>query len=288
MSLAESSIKKPARPRQGRAPRIALLAPFFLVILIAVAAPLLVPYDPEDIVGPASQPPSAEFWFGTDPNGMDVFSRTVVATRIDLAIATVVTLTATLVGVLLGLAIGMAESLGGLRGRLSHVAARTVDLIESIPAVILGLAAVAFFGANLTTLMIALAIRMLPTQVRLVRTEVLRVRDDAYLDAARMAGLSEAELTFRHVLPNSSWAALKNAAVVFGVSIMTAAGLGFIGAGLPAPIAEWGGMLSRGLSDALSGRWWAATFPAVALTLVVIAASTGMEALFAPDRRRSR
>jgi peptide/nickel transport system permease protein len=241
--------------RAGWRQKLPRLAPIAVLILIAAVGPSLLPYDPEKVVGSGSLPPGGEHIFGTDSAGLDVFSRTIAATGTNLMIALLVTVVATLVGIVLGLAIGMNESSGGVRGTLSRGTARIVDLAEAVPGVVIGLAAVAFYGANIVTLTLAMAFILCPIQIRLVRTEVLRVRSDAYLDAARMAGMSETELTVRHVFPNSSWAALENSSVVFAVTIILTAALGFIGVGLPPPTPEWGAMLSRGASDALVGRW---------------------------------
>lgn len=254
-----------------RRPVLIALFPVAVLLLVAVLGPLLVPYDPTTVVGDASTPPGARFWFGTDADGLDVFSRTVAATRLNLFIAVLVTLLATLIGCAFGLLIGMNESRRGLLGRLARGLARLVDLTQAVPAVIIGLVVVSFFGASVLSLTVALAVILAPLQIRLVRTEVLRVRTEAYLDAARMAGAGEWSLTVRHVLPNSTWAAWENTSVVFAVSIIVTAALGFIGVGLPPPTPEWGAMLSRGAGDAVVGRWWAATFPALALALAVAA-----------------
>lgn len=243
------------------------LVPFGLIVLIAIVGPWLVPYSATNVVGPSSQPPSSEHWFGTDSAGMDVFSRVIAATRQNLVIAVMVAIVATAVGVALGLLIGMNESRPGLIGLLSRGVSRAVDLVQAVPALLLGLVAVSLYGSTQTTLILAIALILAPIQVRLVRTEVLRVRSEPYLDAARMAGRTEAGLTFRHVLPNSSWAALENSTVVFALSIVLTAALGFIGVGLAPPTPEWGVMLARGATDAIVGRWWSATFPALALAL---------------------
>jgi peptide/nickel transport system permease protein len=237
------------------------------------------------VSGASSEFLGPEHWFGTDSAGFDVFSRTVAAARLNLLIASLVTLYATAAGIALGLLIGMNESARGLRGRAAHGLARLMDLAEAIPGVVIGLVAVAFYGASIMTLTLAIAFVLLPVQVRLVRTEVSRVRSESYLDAARMMGMSEFDLTLRHVLPNSSWSALENSSVIFAVSIILTAALGFIGVGLPPPTPEWGYMLSRGATDALVGRWWAAAFPAAALGLTVVAVSMASAALFRGARR---
>jgi peptide/nickel transport system permease protein len=135
--------------------------------------------------------------------------------------------------------------------------------------VVIALALVAVVGTSVFSLTIALSIILTPNQARMVRTEVLKVRTDAYIDAARMAGEREFALTLRHVLPNASWPALENASLVFGAAILIAATLGFLGVGLQPPTPEWGSMISTGASDAAVGRWWSFVFPAIALIIAV-------------------
>ncbi len=129
-----------------------------------------------------------------------------------------VVLLATAGGVALGLLVGMNESRRGLLGVLARGLARLIDLVQAVPAVLIGLVLVAFYGGNLPTLIAAISIVLLPIQMRLVRVEVLRVRGEAFVDAARMAGMSELGLTVRTVLPNSSRAALENVSVVFALA----------------------------------------------------------------------
>jgi peptide/nickel transport system permease protein len=280
-------------PLAGRGtPRIAdarvrmavTLLPLALIVLVAAFGPLFVPYDPERVAGAVSHAPTAEHLFGTDSSGMDVFTRTIVATRVNVAVAAAVAVLCTAVGVLCGLLIGMNESGGGVIGYAARLAARGVDLVQAVPSVLLGLVIVAFFGTTPSTLVLALAIVLTPLQLRLVRTEVLRVRGDAYVDAARQAGMSEVQLTFRHVLPNSTWAAVENISVMFGIAILLTSALGFLGAGLPPPTPEWGYMIAEGGSDAAVGRWWAALMPTVAVVLTVSAVAWSGARLWGPNR----
>lgn len=285
LAVVEKRVGRVPRRRRNATGGWAKFLPLGVIVLVAILAGDITPFDPERVVGRSAQPPSSEHWFGTDSAGLDVFSRTVAASRNNLVIAMFVTLLATLTGITLGLLIGMNEAARGVRGRIAHGVARFIDLADAVPGVIVGLAAVAFYGATFLTLTLAMSFILVPIQVRLVRTEVLRVRSEAYLDAARMTGLSEFSLTVRHVLPNSSWAALENSSVVFAVSILLTAALGFIGVGLPPPTPEWGSMLSRGASDALVGRWWSAAFPAAALAATVASVAMAAGAVFRNMRR---
>jgi peptide/nickel transport system permease protein len=261
------------------------LFPLGLVVLVAVVGPFLVPFDAERIAGPVVEPPGGTYLFGTDSAGLDVFSRTIVAARTNLLIALFTTVGATLLGLVVGLTIGMSESARGIRAALARGSARLVDLLEAVPAIVAGLIVVSLYGNSSLTLTCAMAVILAPMQIRLVRTEVLRVRGEAYLDAARMQGMSEAELTVRHVLPNAAKPALENTSVIFALSVILTAALGFIGVGLPPPTPEWGSMLTRGVSDALSGRWWSAAFPALALAATVASVSMAARALFGSRER---
>jgi peptide/nickel transport system permease protein len=269
-ATAVSAETPPSAPRRRKLRRgWWMVIPPALIILIAIVSPLLETHDPERVAGNSSTSPNGTFWFGTDSSGLDVYSRTIAATRVNLIIAISVTLLATAVGILIGLGIGWNESRRGPIGWLARGVARVVDLAQAVPAVLTGLVVVTFYGASTLSLTLALAVILAPIQVRLVRTEVLRVRSEPYIDAARMAGLRESRITTRHVLPNSSWAALENTSVIFAVSVILTAALGFIGVGLPPPTPEWGSMLSRGATDAIVGRWWSATFPTIALAITV-------------------
>ncbi len=257
--------------------RLALpLLPLAALVVVAIVGPWVTPHNPERVSGPTSAPPSGEHLFGTDTSGLDVFSQTLAAFRTNVWIATVAVLLATAGGALLGLLTGMNESARGLRGLAARLVGRIADFVQAVPGMLLGLITVAFYGASQTTLVLTLAVVLAPLQARLVRTEVLRVRSDAYVDAARMAGLSELRLTLRHVLPNSCRPAMENMSVLFAVSIILTASLGFLGAGLPTPKPEWGAMISRGATDAAVGNWWPATFPTLALiiTVAIIAAAS--------------
>jgi peptide/nickel transport system permease protein len=245
------------------------LVPAAVFVLLAVIGPLIVPFSATTVVGPSTTAPNAAHWFGTDSAGMDVFSRSIAAIQVDLAIAASVTVLATAAGVLLGVLVGMGEGSGGLVGLLARGIARILDLADAVPVIVVAMVVVAFFGATPTTLVIALSIVLAPSPARLTRTEVLRIRSEAYLDAARLGGMSEARLSFRHVLPNAAVPAVENTSVIFGIAIAVAAALGFLGVGVTPPTPEWGSMIARGTSDMISGRWWSALFPAVVLALAI-------------------
>jgi peptide/nickel transport system permease protein len=260
------------------------LAPLAILLLVAVFGQWMVTYPPTQVVGPTSLAPGREFWLGTDSSGLDVYSQLVAAARADVLMSLLVVALATATGIAIGLVVGMNEAAANMRGGAARALGRVVDFIQTVPFVVVGLVAVSFYGANVLTLVCAASLVMVPGQAKLVRTEVLFVRSNAYLDAARMAGFGEFELTIRHVLPNALWPALGNATAMLGISITLIAALGFLGVGLPPPTPEWGSMISRGASDAAVGRWWAAGFPALALAGTMIAFSQAAAVLL-PKRR---
>lgn len=265
----------PAIPRAKRKARAAggvrwgYYVPAALIVLVAIVGPLVTPYNPTGVVGGTSIEPGAKFWFGTDQNGMDVFSRVVAATRNDMIIAILATLGGTLAGIVIGVVGGMNEVHRGIRGILAQGLARVMDILQAVPAVLIGLVLVSLFGSSFPTLIAALIIASTPGQAKLVRTEVLKVRSDAYVDASRMAGEREALVLLRTVVPNSIRPAFENMSAVFGLAIIVAAVLGFLGVGITPPTPEWGTMISLGASEALSLRWWGAAFPTLALIITV-------------------
>lgn len=254
-------------------PKVSLFSAAALLFLVAFGG-MLAPHDPEKVITGALQPPSSEYWFGTDATGMDVFSRTIAGAQIDIALALAVTLVSTVGGVLLGLLIGNSESRKGLVGAGGRGITRFLDLTDAVPPLVIGVVIVGLMGATLLSLSIALAFIMMPVQARLTRAEVLKVRSDAYVEAGLMAGLRPVQVTLRHVLPNSVRPAIENCSTVFGYSVIVLASLGFLGVGLNPPTPEWGNMISSGVSGVMLGSWWPTFFPALALMLAVVAAAS--------------
>ncbi|MFT4042347.1 MAG: ABC transporter permease [Gordonia sp. (in: high G+C Gram-positive bacteria)] len=265
---------------------VPLLLPAALIVVAAIVVPFFLPYSATHVSGHASEAPSAAHWFGTDSVGLDVFARVVGGARYDLVIAVLTTVLCTLLGVVFGLGIGTFESERGLTGLTARGVTRLFDLIQAVPAILIGMVLISLFGPNIATLVIGMAVILAPIQMRNVRIEVLRVRKEAYLDAARMAGQSESELMRRHVLPNSAWVALENMSFLFAASILLTAALGFVGVGLAQPTPEWGSMISSATNDALAGRWWSAAFPSVALLVTVWAFGNASHAFFGRSEAR--
>ncbi|RKR73434.1 ABC transporter permease [Frondihabitans australicus] len=215
--------------------------------------------------------PGATHWFGTDSTGMDVFSRTVAGFRYDVVIGLGAAVACTLVGMIVGVVAAVAErsNVAGVRV-VGGLIVRILDLLQALPAIIIGLVLVAFFGANEVSLILAMVVALSPNQARLVRSEVLRVSGEVFLENAAVSGESGFSRTFRYILPNAAWPALENATLVFASAIGIVAGLGFLGVGLAPPTPEWGSMISTEEQGVLVGKWWPVLFPSVAMLLTTV------------------
>jgi peptide/nickel transport system permease protein len=242
-----------------------------VVLILVVFGPLLVNHDPTRVVGDSYLPPSGKYWFGTDNVGLDVFSRTISATRLDVYIGLAITLSASLAGCVAGIAIGMVEHRRDVFGLAGRSLARAAELTSALPSLLVALAVVSIAGSNTTSIILSIAASLTPNLIRLVRTEVLAVRVEAYLDAARQAGMSETRLMVRHVFPNAAWPAVETFSLTFGSAVMVTAALGFLGIGVPLPTPEWGSMISAGVPDISLRIWWTTLIPAAAMALTVAA-----------------
>ncbi len=239
-------------------------------LIVSLLAPVLAPYSPtHPFVDATLAPPSPRFLLGTDSNGLDIFSRLMWAPRIDLGIAVASTFLALLIGVPLGGFAGYFGGRRGLQGGLATVAMRVVDVSQAFPVFVFALAIVAALGPHAVNLVIAMAFVNAPVFIWLTRSQVLAVRERAFVEAARCGGNSESRIAFRHVLPNALAAPLTQLSVVLGFSVLLTAGLSFVGAGIQLPTPEWGLMVSEGASTMITGQWWIAVFPGIALASAV-------------------
>lgn len=238
-----------------------------LILVVIAAAPLLAPYDPGAAhFGDALQPPSSRFLFGTDEAGRDIFSRVLYGGRESIVAASSVIFAALVIGIALG---GLSGWLGGW---IDEVLMRVTDLFFAFPALVLALAITAALGPSLRNAVIAAIIVWWPTYARLVRIEVMRVKDSLYIEAGRALGLTDQRLFFRHVLPQA-WGILNARATVdVGYTVLFIATLGFVGLGSRPPAAEWGTMIA-GASVYFLNNWWTMTFPGLALFVTVICLS---------------
>lgn len=235
-------------------------------LLIAVFAPWIAPYDPVRAdLGARLLPPSSEHWFGTDSNGMDVFSRVLYATRVDFTIATLGVASGMLIGVPLGAASGY---LGGFVG---EALSRLAEIIQSIPLFLFGLMVFAALGNSKPVLIGVIASVNAPVFLKLTRAVVLPIKESDYIAAARCAGLTSRNVVLRHVLPNSLGPVASQMSVSCAYAIQIVAGLSFLGLGVRIPEPEWGSMIQEGASRVLYGEWWISVFPGIAVLLAVMA-----------------
>jgi peptide/nickel transport system permease protein len=260
------------------------------VVIFAIFAPFIAPFDPER-ADPAVVlvPPGGEHLFGTDVSGMDVFSRVVYSARIDLTIAVLGTLLSLVVGSPLGLIAGYFSGARGVWGWVSEGLMRAADVLQAFPVFVLAIALVAALGQSARNVILAIAFVNAPIYLRLLRTQALSLRERRFVEAARVAGNSEMRIVFRHVLPNASAPAIVQLSVNVGWAVLLTAGLSFVGAGVRVPTPEWGSMIAIGAQNMITGQWWPALFPGVAIALTVLGfalVGDSLELMLDPVRRR--
>ncbi len=264
-------ILPPVKVRRGiigfilRQPTISLgLALLVTMILIAIFAPLLTSVDPTALA-PAkrTREPSAEFWFGTDAYGRDIFARVLYGARISLLVGFSVAILASLAGLLIGLVSGYMRWLDGL-------VMRVMDGMMSIPPILLAIALMALTRASVENVIMAIAIAEVPRVSRLVRGVVLSLREQPYVDAAIAAGTSTPMIIARHILPNTVAPLMVQATYICASAMITESILSFIGAGTPPIIPSWGNIMADGRA-LWQVKPYIIFFPAVFLSLTVLA-----------------
>jgi peptide/nickel transport system permease protein len=248
--------------------RMALVGMGLIVLFLVCAlfAPLLARNDPAQLNLPLRlHPPSSAHWFGTDELGRDVFSRTLYGARVSLTVAVVV----------VGLSLALGLALGALAGFYGGVADTVVNIYLSnaflaLPGILLAVAFVAFLGPSLVNLILALALAGWVNYARLVRAQVIAMKEREFVQAARSLGASDLRLMFRHILPNIVQPLIVQAAVGMAGAVLAEATLSFLGLGIPAPAASWGSMLNDARSHLFESPYLV-FFPAAALALCVMA-----------------
>src|SRR5258708_28577889 len=254
------------RPAWRRSPLTAAgLALIAILALIAVSAPLIAPADPlEQVLSTRLKPPSEAHWLGTDQLGRDVLSRLIYGARISLLIGTVIVGLAASSGTFVGLIAGYTG------GWLDEGLMRLTDVFFAFPALILAMAISGALGPSLTNAMIAIAVVSWPVYARLVRAQVLTLREREYVEAARSLGASAPRIIWQHIRPNTLAPLLVQASFDLGGAILAAAGLSFIGFGTQPPTPEWGVMISEG-RNYIATQPWLSLFPGLAILFTVAA-----------------
>ena len=233
-------------------------------VLLAALGPSLAPYDPlATNAARTLQAPSRAHWFGTDQVGRDLLSRVMVATRLDFAISLAAVALSFALGSLAGTCAGF---FGGWTERL---VSRVVDTIMAFPLFVLAMAIVAALGNTIANVVYATAIINFPFYARMARAETNVRREAGYVEAARLAGNGPARVLAFHIFPNCLPPMMVQLSLNMGWAILNAAGLSFIGLGVRPPIPEWGIMVADGAAFMVSGEWWVALFPGLALMLAV-------------------
>ena len=253
-------------------------------LLLAIAAGLIAPYNPLGAFPEAVlHPPGLGFLLGTDGNGMDVLSRTIYGARYAFGISIPVLV----LGLTLGVPLGLYAGYRG--GWFDEVTLRALDAIRVFPSIVLALALVSATGQTLTNVVVVIGMLDIPVYARLVRAEVLGLRQGGYVEAAVNAGNPTWRILLVHLLPNCLRGAIAQIPIRMAWAVRISATLAFIGVGIQAPAPEWGAMIRQGAEYMISGEWWVALTPGFALVILIIGFSMlgdGLEELLDPRRSR--
>lgn len=250
--------------------KAAMISLAFIVLLALIAIftaifPQILPHDPYDQdMAKSFIWPNATYWFGTDQLGRDIFSRIMVGTRISLTVGLLAVAISLTIGVCLG-------SLAGyLGGKVDSFIMRVMDVMLSIPSILLAIAFMAALGQGIDKAIIAISLVSIPEYARIVRGEILSVKENDYVQAAKVVGNRDGRIIFRHILPNVLSSIIVRATLGISSAILDAAALGFLGLGVQPPAAEWGDMLGRARGFILQSPY-TLIFPGLAITLTVLA-----------------
>lgn len=256
---------------------------FSVFLLLAILAPYIMPYDPFKInLSGAFQQPNIEHIFGTDEMGRDILSRILWGCRISLQVGVTVVLISLCIGTILG---GIAGYVGGA---VEEIIMRFTDLVLAFPSLVLAMALSAALGPGLNNAIFAISITWWPWYARLIRGQVLSIREAGFVEAARCVGASDFRILFRHIIPNSFGPVIVNASMDFGWAILMTSSLGFLGIGAQPPTPEWGAMINAGRLYFMD-KPWIATFPGLAILFVVFASNLigdGLGEILNPRLRR--
>jgi peptide/nickel transport system permease protein len=250
-------------------------------IVIALGASYVAPFDPNALLGRARLAPSAAHWFGTDQLGRDVLSRVIFGSRISLMLGFVSIIFGLVPGIVMGLAAGY------FGGWIDTIISRIVDAMLAFPSIILALVIIATLGPGIGNVMIAVGVSSIPEYARLVRSSVLSVKAQPYVEAAWLVGNSSWRIMSKHIFLNANGPLIVFTTLQVGNAILVGAGLSFLGLGAQPPTSEWGLMSAEG-RQFLQRAWWISAFPGLAILSVVIAfnlVGDGLRSGFDPKAR---
>lgn len=269
--LAEAQLEKTTGPwREAwvgfRKSKVAVVGAVIVIffILLALFGPLVTKEGiNEQLLTDRLQPPSSEYWFGTDDFGRDIFSRIIHGARISLSVGFFSVVGSIVVGSFLGI-------IAGYYGRwVDTIISRIFDIMLAFPSILLAIAIVSVLGPSLRNALIAIAIINVPNFGRLIRSKVLSIKEDEYITAAKAIGMKDFRILFSHILPNSMAPVIVQGTLAVATAILEAAALGFLGLGAEAPYPEWGKMLADS-KDYLQDAPWTMIFPGLAIMLTVL------------------
>jgi peptide/nickel transport system permease protein len=246
---------------------IAGLIILILLYLVALLAPLIAPFDPiaqENVLQTSYLKPSPQHWLGTDRFGRDILSRVLYGARISLAIGFVATAISVTLGTLLGAIAGF------FGGKIDALIMRFTDLVLAFPRLVLLIMIVALFSPSIAVIITVLGLTQWPNTTRIVRGDVLSLREREYIQAAHALGLGRWRIILRHLIPNVLAPVIVTATLGIGNTIVLEAGLSFLGLGVQPPTPSWGNMVADGREN-LIGAWWVATFPGLIIVMTVLA-----------------
>jgi peptide/nickel transport system permease protein len=237
-----------------------------LWIIIAIFSNEIIPYDPLlQNLARRFEPPSYEYWFGTDTLGRDIFSRVLVGSRLSLTAGLLTVVIAGTIGSIYG-------AVAGYYGRIvDDILMRGSEMVMAFPAIILAMTITATLGPSLYNTILAMVVVSWPNYARVMRSMVIHVKQNEYVDASRTLGSSKIRTLFKEILPNSLGPVIVMSTLEFGNAILIFSGLSFLGLGAPPPNPEWGAMVANGMEN--FSYWWIGSFPGLAIFSVSIAAN---------------
>ncbi|MEM2105800.1 MAG: ABC transporter permease [Candidatus Bathyarchaeia archaeon] len=235
------------------------------IVVMTLIAPWIRPHDPSAIeVGPPLSPPSSQFPFGTTDMGGDMFSRVISGGGIMLQVAVLSVIICLAAGAPLGL---FSSYVGGITDRVFCL---IMDSVYAFPSLVLAIAIAAMLGKGVVNMALSIAVVYVPSYFRVIRSQVLSIKEMPYVEAAKAAGAKSGTILFRYILPNVVPSIVVILTVNFADAILTAAGLTFIGLGVPVDVPDWGWDLTNGRRLLNSGAWWVITFPGLMIILLAL------------------
>lgn len=242
------------------------LVMLLVILLSAALADVLFDYETMAVQQNASMrlnPPSSEHLLGTDEVGRDILARIVFGARVSLPVAMATIFFAAIIGGMLGALSGYGSK------RLDNFIMRIMDMFLAIPSTLLAIAIVAAIGPNIQNMMIAIVISNIPPFSRIVRSSVITIKNEEYIEAARAIGANDKRIVFKHIIPNAMAPLIVQATMCVAGSILSIASLSFLGLGIQPPTPEWGSMLSNG-RQYIRAAWWVCAFPGIAIMLSIL------------------